>query len=73
MMNLIYLKAKIINFYKEEKMCYAKFHKNWIENDNTGLKGAAAFWSERHLEKNSLDSSIIRVKNTKKNREKYLK
>jgi len=61
MMNLIYLKTNIINFYKEKEICYATYHKDWIENDNFGLKGLAKNWSLENLEEDKMHKDITRV------------
>ncbi len=47
--NLLEHGCKVINFYRSP-LLYAIYHDDWIEYDNTGLKGLAAHWAKENLE-----------------------
>lgn len=47
--NLLERGCKVINFYRSP-LLYAIYHSDWIEYDNTGLKGLAAHWAKQNLE-----------------------
>lgn len=61
----------IINLYKNP-LKYAVDMGSWILNSSTGLNGATARWAHEVLEKNP-PKNILRLKNTKENREEVLK
>ncbi|MDF1653772.1 MAG: FAD-dependent oxidoreductase [Coxiellaceae bacterium] len=50
--NLLERGCEVINFYRSP-LLYAIYHGDWIEYDNTGLKGLAARWAKENLESNS--------------------
>ncbi|MDF1796012.1 MAG: FAD-dependent oxidoreductase [Coxiellaceae bacterium] len=47
--NLLEHGCKVINFYRSP-LLYAIYHDDWIEYDNTGLKGLASQWAKHNLE-----------------------
>ena len=60
-----------MNFYRTD-LRYAVLHEDWIEYDNTGLKGKAATWARENLEQKTLHPNITRVKSNKENIAKWL-
>ncbi len=52
MANLLLLPVKkVIQFYRRPHR-YAIYHEDWIEFDDTGLKGFSAQWAKDHLDQN---------------------
>ncbi len=47
--NLLENGCKVVNFYRSP-LLYAIYHDDWIEYDNTGLKGLAAQWAKQNLD-----------------------
>ncbi|MDF1759629.1 MAG: pyridine nucleotide-disulfide oxidoreductase [Coxiellaceae bacterium] len=47
--NLLERGCNVVNFYRSP-LLYAIYHGDWIEYDNTGLKGLAARWAKQNLE-----------------------
>lgn len=61
----------IVNLYKNP-IKYAVDMGMWVLNSNSGLNGATARWAREVLEKNP-PTNILRLKNTKENRDEVLK
>lgn len=49
MKNCIEAGARVINFYRSD-IKHAIYHDNWIEFDNTGLKGIASVFAREHIQ-----------------------
>lgn len=68
--NLIENSQKVINFYRSP-LLYAIYHKDFIQHDDTGLKGTTAEWAKKNLE-GSLPRELQRVPSSEENINQYL-
>lgn len=63
--------CKVINFYRSP-LLYAIYHDDWIEFDNTGLKGLAARWAKQNLDDGNTYPGLQRYPSDEQHIAEYL-